>query len=170
VYSVGAPVSGLTVAFAVDGIPVGSAQSTSAGVALAYTIPAATAPGDHSVAATFAGNIAYLPASRSQLALRVGAPRANVGFSIYPVVGVPGQTIELKSLMVSAGLPVIARTVEFAVDGVPVGQATSSQSGVAMAYTIPFGMQPGLHNVAVAFPGDMQYNPASRTTAALTVK
>jgi hypothetical protein len=60
--------------------------------------------------------------------------------------------------------------VQFAVDGAPVGSAVSDSAGVALPYTIPALMSPGPHNVTVSFAGDAVYNPASRTTAALTVK
>jgi len=72
-------------------------------------------------------------------------------------------------MVLSAGVAVSGLTVQFAVDSAVAGTSTSSASGAAYSYAIPPSMTAGVHNVTVSYAGNATYNPASRTTAALTV-
>ena len=163
----GQPVLGRAVAFSVDGLPVGSAVSNGQGAALAYRIPITAAGGWHTVSVAFAGDSAYTPAARTTAALWV---RARVGFSLYPAEGVSGRSVVLRTLVYALGSPLAGIPVAFAVDGVPIGVAVSDATGAAALFSIPPGMTPGVHDVTATFAGNAMYFPASRTTAALTVK
>jgi hypothetical protein len=169
VYSGGAPVSGLSVQFAVDGGAVGSAISDASEVSLPYTIPAGMPPGVHDVTVSFAGDASHYAARRTSPALTVRVVKANVGLSIYAASGAPGALVTLKSVVNSGGAPALGLTIQFAVDGGAVGSAISGASGAALGYTIPSAMTPGAHNVTVSFTGDATHNSATRTTVALTV-
>lgn len=64
--------AGRSVAFAVDGVAVGTATTDSAGVAtLAYVIPANAALGAHALEGSFAGDAYYAPATSSGATLTV---------------------------------------------------------------------------------------------------
>jgi hypothetical protein len=67
----GQAVLGRTVAFAVDGVTVGTAVSGAVGASVAYTIPAEMATGPHSITVSFAGDATYNPATRTAAALTV---------------------------------------------------------------------------------------------------
>jgi len=170
VYSGGAPVSGLSVKFAVDGTVVGMATSDASNASRSYTIPASMSVGTHDVTVSFAGNATYAAASRTTAVLTVATPKANVLFSLYAVAGAPQQTVTLKTLVYSGGSPASGLLIQFAVDGAPAGSATSGSGGAAVSYTIPPSMTVGAHDVTVTFAGDATHNAATRTSAVLTVK
>ena len=71
VYSGAAPVSGLSIAFAVDSVPVGTATSGASDASLAYTIPQSAVSGLHNVTVSFAGSASYYAATRTTAALTV---------------------------------------------------------------------------------------------------
>jgi hypothetical protein len=169
VYSGGAAAIGLPVTFSVDGSVVGKATSTAAGAAFLYAIPTSMATGPHSVTVAFAGDNAYAALSRTTSALTVLAGKASVSLSLYAVNGAPGQTVTLKSLVMSGGSALIGKTVKFSVDGAEVGSGVSAAGGASFSYKIPVSMADGIHNVTASFAGDSAYNPASRTTPALTI-
>jgi large repetitive protein len=165
-----APASGLTVQFAVNGVPVGSSVSDGTEVALSYPIPLGTANGVYDVTVTFAGDATHNPTTRTTAALRVGPAQANVVFSLYAVSGNADTDVTLKSLVYSGGAPASGLLIDFLVDGVPAGSATSDGTGASLVYHIPSGMSPGVYNVTVSFAGDATHTTGSRTEAALTVK
>jgi hypothetical protein len=163
-----APVAGESVQFNVGGAVAGTATTGADGTAkINYTIPAGAGAGVRSV------TLAHSTSTSCTAATGAGTltvSKANVAFSLYAASGSVGQTVTLKSLMMSGGKAVIGKTVQFSVDGTPAGAGVSDASGVTCSYTIPASLGAGLHSVTVSFAGDAAYNPASRTTAALTVK
>jgi len=167
VYSAGAPVSGLTVQFAVDGSLVGAGVSDAAGAACTYGIPVSMAHGEHTVTASFAGDGTYGAASRTAPALTVNG--AQVSLSLYAVRGCPGETVTLKTLVYSAGAPVSGLTVQFAVDGSVVGTGVSDAAGAACGYMIPASLGYGEHTVTASFAGDGTFHATSRSAPALAV-
>jgi len=170
IYSGGAPLPGKSVKWYVDGAYVGTSVSGAADVSLPYTIPASMSLGTHNVTVAFAGDAAYRAVSRTSAVLTVKITPANVGFSMYAVSGSPGQTVTLRSLMYSGGKPLAGKLVTWFVDGVRVGTSGSGVTDVSIAYPIPASMAAGKHAVTISFAGDAAYNPASRTTEALTVR
>ena len=169
-YASNAPLAGRNVDFSVDGMYVGTGVSTSTNVSCSYKIPDDATFGPHNVTVAFAGDDAYNASTRTGPVLNVGVPKANVAFSAYQVWGARGQTVTLKSLMWSAGVPLAGKNVDFSVDGMYVGTGVSTSTNVSCSYKIPDDATFGPHNVTVAFAGDDAYNASTRTGAALTVK
>jgi hypothetical protein len=169
----GTPIVGRWVLFYVDGAYAGGGTSAADGVKVDYVIPPSLTPGAHELRVAFGPTAdfpdsAYVAAKRAADALTVTG-KGNVVFSLYPVTGAIGQKVTLRSLMHFGGYPLAGKPVRFHVDGAYVGTAVSGTQDVRLDYTIPQTLAPGLHNVTVTFEGDDALNPATRTTAALTV-
>ena len=74
------------------------------------------------------------------------------------VSGNVGQTVQLSATLTAGGVPVGGKTVDFQVDGVPAGSATTDQSGVArVAHTI---LSMGDKVIGAGFAGDGTYLPS----------
>jgi hypothetical protein len=80
--------------------------------------------------------------------------------------GDAGQTVQLSATLTAGGLPVGGKTVDFQVDGVPAGSATTDPVGVTrLAHTI---LSMGDRVVGADFAGDGTH-PASGDAADLAV-
>ncbi|MCX6553370.1 MAG: hypothetical protein NTY02_20585, partial [Acidobacteria bacterium] len=162
------PLSGQTLRFKLDGSTLGTATTNASGTATyAYTIPDTVASGAHAITVEFDGDASNAAASGAGT---LTIDKAVVAFSLYAVIGAHGDTVTLKSLFAGGGKAIVGRSVEFSVDGTPVGTAISDASGVSLSYTIPSDMTYGLHDVTVSFAGDSAYTSGSRTSSVLNCK
>lgn len=161
----GAPLSGKTVAFTVAGVGGGSAVTNASGVAT-YTllIPVGTSLGDHTISASFAGDVDYLPSSS-------GASLTVTGGA----TGVPTQTVAVdRSGAVTDRVPLLGylrqpgtfngyagRMLSFSVDGGPAipGGPTNAVGKANALYIVPAG--PGTRPISVTFAGDATLAPSS---------
>ena len=88
-----------------------------------------------------------------------------------PASGTYGGTVNLSATLTSSGSPVSGKTINFTLNGNPVGSATTNGSGVATKTGASLsGILPGTYpsGVGASFAGDSFYS-ASSGTASLTV-
>jgi len=88
-----------------------------------------------------------------------------------PASGIYGGTVNLSATLISSGSPVSGKTINFTLNGNPVGSATTDGNGVATKTNVSLsGIYPGFYpsGVGASFAGDSSYS-ASSGTASLTV-
>ena len=112
-----------------------------------------------SIGAGWAGYVARLSPAKISTKMYVPARSGAIGKLIY----LRGFLYELNNT------PVVGRTVDFTIDGTPVGSAVTSGTGRAtLNYVIAEGAGAGTRSLVGAFAGDATFNPSS-SSAALTV-
>lgn len=163
--SLGGWICNRTIAFSVDGNPVGSANTGVDGWAtLNYTIPESLAPGTHNVTFAFSGDFFFGARTATVAALTV--QKANTQLSVPTRSGYKGQPVTLQATLTRTtdNAPLPGKTVQFAIDGNPVGSAVTNSSGVAtLNITIPSNVACGNRSLSATFAGDSRYNPGSGT-------
>jgi hypothetical protein len=90
---------------------------------------------------------------------------------VAPASGTYGGTVNLSATLTSSGSPVGGKTINFTLNGNPVGSAITNGSGVATRTDVSLsGINPGFYpsGVGASFAGDSSYS-ASSGTASLTV-
>ena len=88
-----------------------------------------------------------------------------------PASGTYGGTVNLSATLTSSGSPVSGKTINFTLNGNPVGSAITNGSGVATKTGASLsGIYPGFYpsGVGASFAGDSSYSSSSGT-ASLTV-
>jgi hypothetical protein len=91
--------------------------------------------------------------------------------TVTPASGIYGGTVNLSATLTSSGSPVANKTLNFTLNGNPVGSAITNGSGVATKTGVSLaGINPGFYpsGVGASFAGDSSYSPSSGT-ASLTV-
>ncbi len=162
----GSPIGGKPLAFDVDGIAVGSANTDATGWAsVNYVISEGAGPGARTITATFAGDASAGAGSGSNV-LRV--TMANTGMWVPDRAGTITDTIRLKAFLwrlTDSGW-LAGKTVAFSVDGTAIGSGVTDASG--MAY-LDWVMTAGAASRVLRgdFAGDTWYN-ACFDTATLT--
>lgn len=161
-----ANVSGKTITFKVDGNTIGTAVTSSSGIAtLSHQLT--ESGGDHPMSAEFAGDAVYSPSSASAT-LSVKVPTSTI--TVTSVSGNAGATVTLKSTL-KGGTPPVAlsgKTVTFRVDGVAVTTAVTDNTGLASNPHV-LTESGGAHTLTAEFAGDSSY-ASSSATGTLTVK
>ena len=151
----GAPFSGYTVGFSVNGVKVGTAVTNPAGVAgLGYLVPNVFALGAHPVKAAFADSLGDLPSSGAAV---LTVAKAGTSLTVPAASGVRGTTVTLTASLRRAtdGAVIGNRAVMFTVDGKAVGTGITNASGTAArAYKVPTGSAVGDHPVTAGYLGD----------------
>lgn len=170
----GLALSGKTLSFSVDGTIVGTATTSTSGVATkSYKFPFSdsmrTGVGNRTVSVSFAGDAGYA-ASTSTGVLTV--VKTSTSVTVTNVSGAPGAKITLKAIVkrTTDGGGVSGGSVTFKVDGVLAGTATTGSSGSAStSYPIPTSFASGsMHTITVEFAGNASYG-ASTGQGVLTV-
>src|SRR5207302_8480143 len=85
--------------------------------------------------------------------------------------GVYGRTVNLSTTLTSSDSPLSGKTINFTLNGNPVGSAITNGSGVATKTSVSLsGIYPGFYpsGVGASFTGDSFYS-ATSGTASLTV-
>jgi len=85
-----------------------------------------------------------------------------------PASGVYGGTVNLSATLTSSGSPLSGKTINFTLNGNPVGSAITNGSGVATKTSVSLsGIYPGFYpsGVGASFAGDSSYAPSSGTAS-----
>jgi hypothetical protein len=167
------PLSSRSLSFTVDAISAGSATTNSTGAAtLNFVIPESLGVGAKTITATYAGNTYFngsngtntLTVSKGNTTLTVPAKSVNINGS--------GGTVTLEATLKrsTGSAPLSGKTVEFKVDSVSIGTATTDSSGLASkVHTVAPGTSTGSHPTNASFAGDVLYNSSTKNST-LTVK
>jgi len=167
------PLSSRSLSFTVDAVSAGSATTNTAGLAtLNFVIPESLGVGAKTITATYAGNTWFngsngtntLTVSKGNTTLTMPAKSVNLDGSGGSV------TLEATLKRTTGGAPLSGKTVEFKVDSVSIGTATTDGNGLATkVHTVAPGTSTGSHPTNASFAGDALYN-ASTKNSTLTVK
>ncbi|MFZ4509104.1 MAG: Ig-like domain-containing protein, partial [Fimbriimonas sp.] len=115
--------------------------------------------GPHTIRATFTEDDSYL-SSEGTAPLIITGPAATE-LVAEPASGRIGNSVPLAATLTASGAPVSGQLLEFSVDGVKVGTATTDAAGRA-SYTYLIASGPaGSRPVRVAFAGNDSYAPSS---------
>ena len=160
--------NGKTVSFSVNGTPIGSVvTNTISGFAGTATIPftANLTPGTYQVLVQFAGDGMYNASNVIyNLVVNYNPTKLNVTAKSGNYNGVVNLTATLKDTLNNV---MSGKTINFSVNGSPVGSAITDSLGVAnLPYTITQGA--GIYPIFAQFAGEGGYN-ASNSTNNLTV-
>ena len=164
------PIAGQTVAFSVDGQPVGEGVTDGSGTAsVPYPIPAGTPFGNRSIAASFAGSPGHTPCSASGT---LSIHTVNTTCWVGSAQGAVGDPVRLYFYLYRSrdGVKIQGERLEWQIDGDPnVYSATTDSAGrITFVYTVPAGMDLGPHTITARFAGRGEYGP-SQKTGTLTV-
>ena len=156
------PLNGKIVKFSVDGTSIGQATTDASGIATyAYTILQNS--GTYTILAEFLQDITYT-ASINTNNLKVAlTPTALVAI---PANGVKGNTVNLIATLTDThnNIPLNGKTIQFSVNGTPVGHATTDASGIVILhYTIV--QSSGIYNILAEFLQDVTYGASSNTNS-----
>lgn len=158
-----AGVSGKTLQFAINDSSVGSAVTSSSGVAtLAYTIPETWSIGSRVISVSFEGDGTANPSSGTGT---LTISRATAEFVLDNLTARRGQTVNLQTILrrQDNAAPIVGRTVTFKVAGSTVGSANTDSTGKAtVPYTVPLNASLGNRTLRVEFAGDSTYMSTSK--------
>lgn len=154
--SKGAALSGKTVRFTIDG-DTGEGVTDSTGLAtVTYRVPERGGPGPRAVWASFAGDAGFGPSSGAGT---LTVTRADTFVYVIDRTGAVGRTVYLRGYLYRSTdrERIGGRTMSFAVDGTPIGNALGDANGRATLEYIPPSGSAGSHWVHVGFAGDAAY-------------
>jgi hypothetical protein len=159
----GLPIAGEDVTFTLDGQTSSSVVTDSNGMATFTGLPYTEGPGTYTdaVTANFGGDASYLSTTGTGDFTVSQAPTALNSVSGSSPVGGPATLLAtLTSTVTNMGIP--GETIDFTLDGVPVGTAVTDGSGMATLTGVPTsdpaGTDPG--GVVANFGGDVNYQPS----------
>ncbi len=165
----GVALSGKTLTFKVDSTTVGTAVTSSSGVAThTFAIPGTFTVGSHTITVSFAGDTSYGTSAGTGT---LTASKASTAQTVPTVSGAHGTTVTLTSTLkrTTDSAVLSGKTISFKVGSTTVGSATTNASGIAsISYGIPAATAPGNETITTTFAGDASYN-ASTGTGTLTV-
>ena len=163
-----APIGGATVNLLLDGSSLGGVTTGADGkVALNYTPDDTVAIGAHTLAAEFAGDATFGPASATAVLTIAPAPTSVFVVDRAQVITLP---VALKAWLkrTTDGGWLVGRPVDFTIDGSSVGSATTDAGGQAVLTWVVTG-GPATRTIKAAFAGEAHYL-ASAGTATLTAQ
>ncbi len=165
----GDPVEDIRLYFGVDGTEIGSAMTNAAGIAeFIHTLPSDIARGPHTIDVNYYGEAAYTPSSGTGI-LTIPAGSGTLMY-VPDRSGTVTETIILRGFLyqTDGSVPIAGKTVEFSIEGTPVGTATTDAGGRAsLDWTVTDG--PATRSLAAAFAGDGTFEGSSGT-AVLTAE
>ncbi|MDY9924015.1 Ig-like domain repeat protein, partial [Methanobacterium sp.] len=149
----GIAVSGATITFTVGGNTYTATTGTDGWATVTYSIT--QIPGDYNIGAEFTETGYYLGSTGSGT---LTVFKNNTNIVVTYVTGINGQNIQLQATLTNQdGTPLTGKTVNFQVNGTPVGSVLTNDSGIAtLIYTIT--QTPGTHTINATFNGDGNYN------------
>jgi hypothetical protein len=168
----GTPISGVTVAFSLDGAFAGLAVTSSSGVATLSGVPTSAAVGTDTggVLAYYAGSIQNKTSAASgDLTVSQSATSLSAVSGTATFGGTATLTATLKSSATSQALS--GQNVSFTLDGTSVGTATTDSNGVATLSGVTTTDAAGTHTgvVEASFAGNSGHGAATNATGDLTV-
>ena len=149
---------GKTVSFLVNGTPIGTAITNSAGLAfLPWTMTAGV--GTHTWTASFAGDTTYSAASAdAQLIIGKGITTMAIGNAPVKV----GATGTIKATLKVGTTPIAGVPVAFSFDGTPIGTFITNSQGVVSTTRVA-GELTGYFAFTAYFAGDANFMPLNRS-------
>jgi hypothetical protein len=155
----GFPSPDATIAFAIEGTPVGSSVTGPTGRAdLPWVIT--DGPAKRTILAEFAGDAAYLPSSGTAT---LTALTVNTKMAGYDRAGRITEGVLLRAVLRRTdNTPVRSKVVTFAIDGTAIGSATTNTDGRALlGHTIADGPGSGTRVILAEWPGDGGYRSSA---------
>jgi hypothetical protein len=144
----GAPVTNRVVTFALDGSPIGTATTSSNGVATLVHAPDVAA-GLHSVSATIAQDGRYSGPASGAGDFTVAKKATSLAYT-GALTGSPNKVVTLSAILLDAtGTPLAGRTVNFTL-GTQSASATTDANGAA-ATTLKLAQKNGTYTVSASF-------------------
>jgi hypothetical protein len=158
--------SGKTITFKIDGTAVGTGVTNAGGDStLEWTIT--PGPASRTITTEFAGDAAYNGSSAS--ATLTAQTVATKMFGVDRTGPITSYRIFRSFLYLLDNTPVRGKTIQFSVDGTPVGSSATDTTGRAqVGYTIQDGAGAGVRTILSQWAGDGGYL-ASSCTNTLTV-
>jgi hypothetical protein len=149
------PVAGKMIRFLIDGTQVGSGMTNdTARAKLDWLVPEGAGAGTRAITCFWDGDAGFLAVSRSATLTVTRAPVYLFAYARSAALGMPAT---LKAYL--RRLPDYAklggRTVDFSLEGTPVGSAVTGADGWAELSGVPTaGLAAGYHPFTAAFAGD----------------
>ena len=154
------PLEGKTVEFKVNGASVGTAITNAQGIAtLAYTITQNY--GIHTILAQIIEDTTHAATSNTN---NLNIARIPTAITVNPANGFKGDAVNLIATLTDThnNIPLEGKTVEFKVNGTPVGTAITNAQGIAtLAYTITQNY--GIHTILAQIIEDTTHAATSNT-------
>ena len=169
-------ISGKSIDFTLNGVDKGSATTNASGVAtLSGVSLAGIAVGTYTngVGASFAGDTGAggYNSSSGTASLTVTPSVASTNLTVSSATGTYGGTGNLSATLTSGDSPVSGKSIDFTLNGVDKGSATTNASGVATLSGVSLaGIAVGTYTTGVgaSFAGDSNYSSSS-DSASLTI-
>ena len=154
-----------TVQFQVDGTDVGGAVALVNGAATSHSVTLTA--GSHTITAVYSGDSTY-PGAPGSLTLTAAPPAATLALSASDATPIVGETVTFTATVAppAPGEPTPTGTVQFEVDGNPLGSAVTLAGGAATSGRVT--LTDGAHTVIAVYSGDSAYSgaPGSLTLTA----
>ena len=154
------PLSGKIVKFSIDGTSVGQAITDSSGIAiLPYNIVQSS--GTYTILAEFLQDITYGASSNTN---SLGVDHITTALIVNSATGYKADKVNLIATLTDTqkNVPVSGKTIQFSVNGTPVGQSITNASGIATyAYTIL--QNSGTYTILAEFLQDTTYTASTNT-------
>ncbi|MBM3496352.1 MAG: hypothetical protein FJX72_18820, partial [Armatimonadetes bacterium] len=158
----GDPISGRTVAFEVNGAPVGQAQTDASGSAqLPITLSPDLTPGDWPLRASFAGDGSYAAATSDAVCT---VHRSATSLVVPSGSGTVGAHAEVSATLnrLRDGAPLAGARLTFRLDGADVGTASTDAAGRATCmFRVRENEEPGERVMEAVFDGDSVNEPSA---------
>lgn len=156
------------IGFTVDGVAIGTARTSAAGVATTPLTPAFSA-GNHTVVASFAGDKLYNPSSASFILTITKADTTTVATKATLYRGINANLKATLTRNTDGGKPANVEVL-FKIDGTVIGSAITDGTGTAtLSYTADTTFGVGSHNLTAEFVGDANHNASASANAVVTV-
>lgn len=157
-----------TVTFTIDGATVateGLSGTLPATVSATFTVPSA---GTHTLQASYSGDTNYAASTSSGATLTVSKTTPTVALSPATTTPAAGSSLQLTAQIntPAAGATAPTGTVNFSLDGSPVGTALVNGGTATLTITTP---AVGTHSLVATYGGDSNYNAATSPTVTIDV-
>ncbi|MCX6381660.1 MAG: Ig-like domain repeat protein [Armatimonadetes bacterium] len=154
-------IAGKVITFSIDGNTVGTGAANVNGFAqFAMRVNESLAIGNHTIGASFAGDVSYLACTGSGTLTVAASTTTLAGTS---ATGLPGQTLTLSArLKRTTDLDgVSGKVITFTLDGNTLGTATTNATGYATYNYVVQELSIGNHALGYSFAGTSQYGSSS---------